>query len=125
MKNICLKGFIVFFTMLTGPVIHAGEADVIDVKADCSNRCTFRVTVKHPDEGWDHYANKWDVLTPDGKVIATRILHHPHENEQPFTRSLSNVSIPIGFEQVIVRAHDSVHGYGGRQVTVILDQQSE
>ena len=34
------------------------------------------------------------VCTPDGKVLGYRKLHHPHENEQPFTRSLSGVEIP-------------------------------
>ena len=37
---------------------------------------------------------------------------------QPFTRSLSAVSIPAGVRQVKVRAHDSVHGYSAREVLV-------
>lgn len=100
----------------------AGEVNVIDVKAEKStgNSYRFSVTVKHADEGWDHYANKWDVVDPEGNVLGTRILAHPHVNEQPFTRSLPNVEIPSGIEYVTVRAHDSVHEYGGEEFKVEL-----
>jgi hypothetical protein len=43
---------------------------------------------------------------------------HPHENEQPFTRSLSGVAITPGTAEVTVRAHDSVDGYGGEEFVV-------
>jgi len=118
MHNKFIKGLVYILPLLISLQAHAGKADVIDVKTDCKSSCTFYVTVKHSDEGWDHYANKWEILTTDGKIIATRVLAHPHEEEQPFTRSLSNVVIPEGITQVIVRAHDSVHGYGGKQMTV-------
>ena len=81
----------------------------------------FRVTVQHDDTGWDHYANKWEVVGPDGTVIATRVLAHPHVNEQPFTRNLGKIKIPASVKSVIVRAGDSVHGLGGEEVTVTLD----
>jgi hypothetical protein len=104
-------------------VALAGEADVVDVKAtpEAGGTWRFDVTVRHADEGWDHYADKWDVLAPDGTVLATRVLLHPHESEQPFTRSLGGVAIPPGVTSVIVRAHDSVHGYGGAELEVALD----
>ena len=105
------------FWLLNLPA-YAGEADIVKVKIDCDNSCSFHVTVHHQDEGWDHYANKWEVLGPGGEIIATRILHHPHVNEQPFTRSLSNVKIPATIGKVTVRAHDSVHGYGGKHISV-------
>jgi len=80
----------------------------------------FDVSVAHADTGWDHYADRWEVVAPDGTILGTRILHHPHVNEQPFTRSLSNVAIPANIDRVIVRAHDSVHEYGGRTMQVEL-----
>jgi hypothetical protein len=88
---------------------------------------TFHVTVRHPDTGWEDYANGWDVLTPDGTVLKpdpdspfTRLLLHPHVDEQPFTRSQSGIVIPPDAAQVRVRAHDLVDGYGGREVVVDL-----
>jgi hypothetical protein len=113
----------------TLPVGETGNADVLHVKAvqAAADTWTFHVTVRHPDTGWDDYADGWDVLTPDGTVLKpdpdspfTRLLLHPHENEQPFTRSQSGIVIPSGVTQVHVRAHDLVDGYGGREVEVDL-----
>jgi hypothetical protein len=100
----------------------AGEADVVAVEAtqDGAGTWRFEVTVKHADEGWEHYADKWEVLAPDGTVLGTRVLLHPHETEQPFTRALGGVAVPEGIERVTLRAHDSVHGLGGAEVTVEL-----
>lgn len=99
----------------------AGEADILDADISCDGgACRFSVTVEHNDEGWDHYADKWEIMGANGEVIAVRELAHPHENEQPFTRSLSNVEIPHGLESVTIRAHDSVHGHGGGELTVDL-----
>jgi hypothetical protein len=52
--------------------------------------------------------------------LGTRVLYHPHVDEQPFTRSLGGVRIPAEVTSVILRAHDSVHGAGGREVVVEL-----
>lgn len=100
----------------------AGAADVVEVEVSCNAEriCQFDVTVRHDDEGWDHYANRWEVLSPDGEIIATRVLAHPHENEQPFTRSLGGVKIPAHIDHVILRAHDSVHEHGGMTMTISL-----
>ncbi|MCB1886326.1 MAG: hypothetical protein KDH20_01855 [Rhodocyclaceae bacterium] len=100
----------------------AGEADVVAAEAHCDagRRCRFDVTVRHTDEGWAHYADRWDVLAPDGRVLGTRVLLHPHETEQPFTRSLGGVAIPPGIGTVRLRAHDKVHGHGGAEIDVAI-----
>jgi hypothetical protein len=110
-------------TLVACGAAFAGEADVVDVKAtpEAGGTWRFDVTVRHADEGWDHYADKWEVLGPDGEVLGERVLLHPHETEQPFTRSLGGVSIPAGVSRVTIRAHDSVHGYGGATLEVPLD----
>ena len=99
---------------------QAGKADVTDVRVECRGTCTFNVTVRHADEGWKHYADQWDIISPDGEVLATRVLHHPHVNEQPFTRSLSGIKIPAGIREVILRARDSRHGWGGKEMRVAI-----
>ena len=100
----------------------AGEADVVAVSiTQAQDRTvTFIVTVRHADTGWDHYADRWEIVDPKGNIIAVRTLYHPHVNEQPFTRRLDRVVIPPGIQTVTIRAHDSVHDYGGKQVTVDL-----
>ena len=101
---------------------YAGEADIVNVgiRMTAKNTYSFDVTVLHADDGWNHYADKWDVTAPDGTVLGTRTLYHPHVDEQPFTRSLSGVKIPEMIKEVTVRAHDSMHGYGGKTVTVAV-----
>ncbi len=115
----CVPAFAALAILVSPPGI-AGEADVVGVKIIREGTGTYRfdVSVRHADEGWKHYADKWDVVGPDGTVLGTRVLVHPHEDEQPFTRSLQGVEIPRGVAQVSVRAHDSVHEYGGAEMRV-------
>jgi len=115
---------VVICVLAFAAVSHGGEADVIgvEVKKIGDNTYQFDVTVLHTDEGWEHYADKWEILAPDGQVLGTRTLLHPHEDEQPFTRSLSPVEIPEGITEVTIRAHDSVHKYGGKVMHVIFPQ---
>jgi len=124
MKMALAKRLIVSMALVAAMAIsaYAGEADVNDVKIrDGGNRIyDFTVEVAHADTGWEHYADKWEIVDGQGNVIATRVLHHPHVDEQPFTRSLSGVMVAEGIREVTVRAHDSVHGYGGRTIQIRL-----
>lgn len=115
------------------PSATAGNADVIFVRArqQSDGAWTFEVTVQHPDTGWNDYADGWDVVLADGTVIKadptspfTRVLAHPHVDEQPFTRSQGGLRIPEGISQLTVRAHDMVDGWGGQTITVDLTQPS-
>jgi hypothetical protein len=92
----------------------------VEVTSDGGGTYRFDVTVAHADEGWDHYADAIDAVAPDGTILGTRVLLHPHENEQPFTRSLVGVGVPEGVTEVIFRARDSVHEYGGAEIKVTL-----
>lgn len=112
MKHLALAGMILF---VAAAGARAGEADVVGAEAarESDGTWRFRVTVRHADAGWDHYADRWQVETLEGRVLGTRVLLHPHEAEQPFTRALGGVVVPEGVDEVIIRAHDSVHGDGG------------
>ena len=114
-------------------VASEADADVLFVQASLSGNglWRFNVTVEHPDTGWQDYADGWDVVLPDGTVVKaneddpfTRLLLHPHETEQPFTRSQSNLQIPDDVTQVTVRAHDIVDGWGGQVILVDLTKES-
>ena len=100
----------------------ADEVTIVDAEATNTGTNTyhFNVTLKHADTGWDHYADQWQVLTPDHKVLGTRTLYHPHVKEQPFTRSLGGVSIPAGISTVIIRARDKLHGVSSQEFTLKL-----
>jgi hypothetical protein len=71
----------------------------------------FSVTLSHPDTGWDHYADGWEVLDADGNSLGLRELLHPHVTEQPFTRALGGVQVPEGASTVYVRARCNVDGW--------------
>jgi len=81
---------------------------------------SFSVTLSHPDTGWDHYADGWEVLAPDGIRLGFRELLHPHVNEQPFTRSQSGIRVPVGIDKVLIRARDNVDGWAEGTVEFTL-----
>ena len=101
-------------SIIVNSTLIAGNADVKNVEITALGGDKFRidVTLEHADSGWDHYANQWDVIDEAGAVIGSRVLHHPHVNEQPFTRSLT-LQIPTAVKRVTIIAHDLVHGTGG------------
>lgn len=104
--------------------LAAAPADVVAVKIDRNADGSFHVsvTIASDETGWDKYADKWQVLDPDGAILGTRILHHPHVNEQPFTRALPALQIPSSVTKNRVRAHDSVEGFGGAERVVPVPQ---
>lgn len=121
-----LRVVVLAAALLGLPGAHAGMADVLKVEIRRGvepGSYDIDVTLRHADSGWDHYANRWEVLAPDGRVLATRVLVHPHVYEQPFTRGLSAVRIPGEYTWIRVRGHDLVHGYGGREVTLSVPRE--
>ena len=94
-------------TLLASPAL--ADAPVIEDVMVTGDQ--FSVTLSHPDTGWDHYADGWEVLDADGNSLGVRELLHPHVTEQPFTRSLSGIAIPQGATIVYVRARCNVDGW--------------
>lgn len=107
---------------LAATLAGAGEADVVDVRVRLSSPGVydFDITVRSVDKGWNHYADAFEVLAPDGKVLGQRILLHPHETEQPFTRDLYGVRIPQSIVEVVVRARHKPKGFDGRTLRIRL-----
>lgn len=114
--------FLMLVLLFVATSVFAGQAEIIDVRVEDEGdgHYAFIVTVRHDDQGWDHYVDKFEVVAPDGKVLGTRVLAHPHVNEQPFTRSLHRVRIQADIKKVFLRVHDSVHGYGDKTKLVAL-----
>lgn len=97
-------------------------ADAPQVQAVRVSGDRFDVTVLHPDSGWDHYANGWEVLDADGNRLGFRELFHPHENEQPFTRSQAGITVPAGATVVYVRTRCNIDGWSDALFEVRLPQ---
>ena len=98
-----------------GPVIESATA------RQTGSGWSFDVTLSHPATGWEHYADGWRVLAPDGTELGLRTLLHPHEHEQPFTRSLSGVQIPAGVTQVRIQARCIVDGWSDETYVIDLE----
>lgn len=106
--------------LLASPAL-SGPVEIVDARAKRDGAgWRFDVTLRHADEGWDHYADAWRAIGPDGAVYGQRTLLHPHVDEQPFTRSLAGVSIPDGVEKVLIEARDTVHGWSPSVVELPL-----
>lgn len=106
------------------PVIEFVRARLTN-EGGSESEWSFDVTLRYPDTGWEDYADGWHVETPEGDILGTRILLHPHVNEQPFTRSLGGVTVPAAVTTVIVRSHDLVSGYSPDVVRLSLDGSEE
>jgi hypothetical protein len=115
-----MKAMFTCLALLAMPA-HADAPEIKDVTArQTGTSWSFSVTLSHPDTGWDHYADGWEVLALDGTRLGVRELLHPHVNEQPFTRSQSGIQIPDDMDKVLVRARDSVDGWAEGTVEFTL-----
>ncbi len=103
----------------------AGDADVVSAVARRGGPGSFDfdVTIRSADTGWDRYADRIEVLGPDGTILGARVLDHPHDDEQPFTRAVSQIRIPPEIRIVAVRAHFKPTGFGGAAATVTLPER--
>lgn len=110
--------------LINGLIPYQALADEVEIVVVVAQRqglpWQFDVTLRHPDSGWDHYADRWRILDPKGSVLGERILYHPHEHEQPFTGSLNGVILPDAIRQVDIEAHDRVHGWATARFSITL-----
>lgn len=111
-----------FLTLLFLTVPALAEPPVIENVTATRTGTTWRfdVTIRHPDTGWEHYADAWRVLDMDGNELGLRVLYHPHVDEQPFTRALTGIVIADGVKQVQVQARDLPHGWNDTTTLVNL-----
>ena len=95
------------------PVVPVVVADVVGVEArGMPMAYAFAVGVASADTGCEQYADWWEVVSENGKLLYRRVLLHSHVDEQPFTRSGGPVPIQAA-TRVWVRAHMNTVGYGG------------
>ncbi len=100
-----------YLLMIAALAASPAFADVPVVEEVTITGDRVSVTLSHPDTGWDHYADGWEVLDAEGNSLGIRELAHPHVTEQPFTRSLSGVMIPEGATAIYIRARCNVDGW--------------
>jgi hypothetical protein len=107
--------------MLAVAHARAGDADVTNVVVrQRAGLYDLDVTIRSKDTGWERYADRIEALGPDGTVLGTRVLEHPHDDEQPFTRDLYELRVPSGISKITVRAHFKPTGFDGAVLAVPL-----
>lgn len=122
MKN-SLTVLSVLASVLFSSTVMANNVEIVEVMIEpAAHRWTFHVTLKHDDTGWDHYADGWRIVDANGNELGMRKLWHPHEHEQPFTRTLSNVLVPKDKKIIFIEAHDKVHGWSKQRVKINMKE---
>ena len=113
--------FTAMFFFTVSSICFAGEPRVLKVRVEKTGGHLYQVwaTIQHDDEGWEHYADRWEILDMQGNLLDTRTLLHPHTSE-PFTRSIERANIPRGIARIKIRAHDNVHGYSNEELYINL-----
>lgn len=120
--NILLRT--IFLLMLSATsAVFAGEVKILtaDFKHTGDQTWNVSVTLKHADSSWDHYADDWRIVDTGGKIIADRVLAHPHIDEQPFTRSQGQIRLPTS-DMIYIEAHDKRHGWAPQRLPVDMSQ---
>jgi hypothetical protein len=92
----------------------------VEVRASGPNTFDFDVTVSSPYDTPNRYADGFRARNATGIVYGERKLLHDHGTEQPFTREMYGVKVPLGLRSVIVEARDQKFGYGGKTIEVAL-----
>ena len=120
-----LKQFLFVISLLASSIAFASDVEIVNVVLT-KQTGTWRadVTLNHADTGWKHYADAWRLVDEKGSVLGKRTLYHPHVNEQPFTRSLSDFQIPIDSKIIFVEAHDLNRGWSPNKVKIDLKKSS-
>jgi len=116
-----MRGALTALGVIAATPVWAGDADVINVAVrQRAGSYDLDVTIRSKDTGWERYADRIEALAPDGTILGTRVLEHPHDDEQPFTRDLYDVRVPPGITRITVRAHFKPTGFNGPAMTVTL-----
>lgn len=121
------KRTIYFILLLALSPANANQVEILSAEFihKQQDNWTVKVSLKHNDTGWQHYANSWRIVDrKTSTVLGERILHHPHVNEQPFTRQL-DVTIPETSTHVYIQAHDTQHGWSTETLEIDLSKTTD
>ena len=120
-----IKKHLIIIGLLLTTSAFANDVEIVKVVLT-KQLGTWRadVTLNHADTGWEHYADAWRLIDEKGNEIGKRTLYHPHVNEQPFTRSLSDLYIGDDKKIIFIEAHDKKHGWSPNKVKIDMSQSS-
>lgn len=80
--------------------------------------------VDHEDQGWSHFADRWEVLDQAGRRILSGSLDGPKrrdvEEDGPVRRRLDAFGLPAGTTRLTCRIHCKQSGWLGKALAVDL-----
>jgi len=118
-----LKKWLITLSLVFTTTSFAGQVEIVRVElTKYAETWRADVTLKHADSGWKHYADTWRLVDEYGNEIGKRTLYHPHVNEQPFTRSLSDFHIPESKKIIFAEAHDNKHGWSTQRIQIDMNR---
>jgi hypothetical protein len=125
MKNTMLSALILL--LATSHITKADEVAILAASIIHQSQDEYLVNVKlqHQDTGWEHYADEWRIVDQQGNIIGSRTLFHPHVDEQPFTRALSNVKLDKNLTIIFIEAHDKKHGWSKQKLELDLTKMQD
>jgi hypothetical protein len=105
---------LVLATVLLPPTTaSAGKPEVRWVELNREARhWRITVTLSHNDAGDYHFLERWQVRTPDRRVLGDERFHTPRVQAAERISTLRDVRVPRDVDTLYVRARDSLHGWG-------------
>ncbi|GAA1346741.1 hypothetical protein [Arthrobacter roseus] len=88
------------------------------LEGDSNAGWSLEVTLSSEYDSPKRYADGWRVLDADGNVLGEHTLGHDHADEQPVTRTQSDLEIPEGVDVITVQGRDTENGFGGATLEV-------
>ena len=86
------------------PILIPG-AVVLDVKSfEKNSTYTFDILLKSPDQDCDNLTDWIEIKTTDGKLVKRQFIEDPYPVSQPFTQSITNLSLDPE-QELLIRAH--------------------
>lgn len=119
MLRIC---FVIVSLALSSPLL-AKEVEISKVELEpTSATWTVHVTLRHDDEGYDHYVNGWRIVDAKKNVLASQEIYHPHNKKKSFTDNKSNITIPKDAKIIFLEAQAKPHGWGKQRVRIDMSK---
>ena len=121
-----MRKFALFAIVFT-TFLMAEKADVIDAKIKKSYGGSYvaYVKIKHNDVDASHFADEWEILDENGKRITVRLIFGPQPGKEIIDSELYGFKIPKGTKKIIIRAHCSKDGFGGKEFEIDLPLEKE
>ena len=91
---------------------QAGTVEILAVEFHKTGMDTWsvRVTLKHDDMGWEHYADNWQIVNENGKILKVKeVIEDDYLKRVPLKRELLNRALKEIIEDLKVTKVENYH----------------